>query len=256
MTAALEPSAALIAYTLRLADNALILSQRMIAEVTAEPELEAELANANFALDFLGQARMFYTHAGALEGIGRNEDDFAFMRDEHEFRNLLLLEQPNGHFGNALVRQYLFEAFYLKLLEALRTCSSSGLGEIAARAHKEVSYHLRHSADWIVRLGDGTELSHDRMQAALNTAWRYTGEMFAADDVDIAFQDAFDGPDLALIQEHWRTDVSHTIERATLSVPSDSRMASGGKQGRHSEHFGFLLAEMQYLPRSFPGASW
>jgi len=137
---------ALIAYTLRLADNALILSQRMIELVAAEPELEEELANANFALDFIGQARMFYTHAGELEGQGRSEDDFAFMRDENEFRNLLLLEQPNGHFGDALVRQFLFEIFYFHLLEALTNCSDKGLVEVAARAIKEVKYHCRHSS--------------------------------------------------------------------------------------------------------------
>lgn len=247
---------ALIAYTLRLADNALILSQRMIELVAAQPELEEELANANFALDFIGQSRMFYTHAGELEGQGRSEDDFAFMRDENEFRNLLLLEQPNGHFGDALVRQFLFETFYFHLLEALTNCSDKGLVEVAARAIKEVKYHCRHSSLWLVRLGDGTELSHERAQAALDDVWRYTGEMFAADDIDAAVQENFDGPDLDAIRELWMNDVAKTVSEATLTLPSDQWMASGGKQGQHSEHLGFMLAQMQYLQRSFPGETW
>ena len=247
---------ALIAYTLRLADNALILSQRMIELVAAEPELEEELANANFALDFIGQARMLYTHAGELEGRGRSEDDFAFMRDEHEFRNLLLLEQPNGHFGDALVRQFLFEAFYMHLLDKLTQCSDQGLSEIAARAIKEVKYHFRHNALWLVRLGDGTELSHERVQQSLDDAWRFTGEMFEADEIDALVQEQFDGPDLLDVQALWRSDIEKTVAEATLRLPDDQWMASGGKQGQHSEHLGFLLAEMQYLQRSFPGATW
>jgi len=247
---------ALIAYTLRLADNALVLSQRMIELVAAEPELEEELANANFALDFIGQARMLYTHAGKVEGLGRSEDDLAFMRDEHDFRNLLLLEQPNGHFGDALVRQFLFEAFYLHLLDALTRCSDQGLSEIAVRAIKEVQYHFKHSSKWLVRLGDGTELSHERVQRALDDVWRYTGEMFVADEIDVAIYDQFEGPDLLEIQKLWRRDVEKTVEEATLLLPDDQWMASGGKQGHHSEHLGFLLAEMQYLQRSFPGATW
>ncbi len=246
----------LIAYTLRLADNALILAQRMVEMVAAEPELEEELANANFALDYLGQARMLYSHAGELEGKGRSEDDFAFLRDEHEFRNLLLLEQPNGHFGDALVRQFLFESWYLHLLEALIACSDKGLSDIAARAIKEVKYHSRHSSKWLVRLGDGTELSHERAQAALDDAWRYTGEMFTADEIDTAFQREFNGPDLKAILELWKRDVEKTVLEATLSLPDEQWMLNGGKQGRHTEHLGFLLAEMQYLQRSFPGATW
>ena len=252
----MNPDEDLIAYTLRLADNALILAQRMVELVAAGPELEEELANANFALDFIGQARMLYTRAGELEGQGRSEDDLAFMRDEHEYRNLLLLEQPNGHFGDALVRQFLFEAFYLHLLEALTRCSDQGLSEIAVRAVKEVQYHFRHNSQWMIRLGDGTELSHERIQKSLDDAWRYTGEMFVADEIDVAIQNNFDGPDLLEIQRMWRRDVEKTVADATLELPVDQWMASGGKQGQHSEHLGFLLAEMQYLQRSFPDATW
>jgi ring-1,2-phenylacetyl-CoA epoxidase subunit PaaC len=246
----------LLAYTLRLADNAMILSQRMVELVAAEPELEQELANANFALDFIGQARMLYTYASETEGRGRSEDDFAFLRDEHEFRNLLLLEQPNGHFGDALVRQFLYESFYLHLLNALRHCSDRGLREIAERAIKEVRYHVRHNSRWLVRLGDGTELSHDRVQASLDDLWRYTGEMFVADEVDRSFIQEFDGPELESIYELWRRDIEKVMVEATLQIPDSKWMASGGKQGQHSEHLGFLLAEMQYVQRSFPDATW
>lgn len=247
---------ALIAYVLRLADNALVLGQRMIEVVAAGPEIEEELANANFALDFLGQARMLYTLAGELEGNGRTEDDFAFMRDEREFQNLLLLEQPNGHFGDTLVRQFLFESFYVHLLDELTRCSAQGLAEIAARAIKEVKYHVRHNSRWLIRLGDGTQLSHERVQASLDDAWRYTGEMFVADTIDTVVHESFAGPDLDAIAELWRRDVANVIAEATLEKPGDQAMASGGKAGRHSEHFGFLIAEMQSMQRSFPGATW
>ena len=248
--------AAVLAYTLRLADNTLVLAQRMVELVTAKPELEEELANANFALDYIGQARMLYAYAAELEGKGRSEDDFAFMRDENEFANLLLVEQPNGHFGDALVRQFLFDAFYVHLLDALTRCADERLREFAARAVKEVRYHLRHCSQWLVRLGDGTQLSHDRVQTSLDDAWRYTGEMFAGDDIDQSIQDTIDGPDLELIRTLWCRDVEKVVAEATLTLPVDAWMATGGKQGRHTEHLGFLLAEMQYLQRSHPGATW
>ena len=246
----------LAAYTSRLGDNALILGQRMIELVAAGPELEEELANANFALDYIGQARMFYTYAGELENDGRDEDDFAFRRREDEYRSLLLVEQPNGHFGDSLVRQFLFEAFYVHLLDALTRCADEGISEIAARAIKEVRYHLRHSSQWLVRLGDGTEESHARVQTSLDNLWRYTGEMFTPDELDDAMRAGFNGPHLEIIEAEWRKDVSRVVAEATLALPQDEWMASGGKQGRHTEHFGYLLAEMQHLQRTYPGASW
>ena len=247
---------AVLAYVLRLADNVLILAQRMIELVTAEPELEEELANANFALDFIGQARMLYTYAAELEGAGRSEDDLAFMRDGNEFRNLLLIEQPNGHFGDSIVRQYLFEAFYVHQLDALAQCNDPRIAEIAARAIKEVRYHLRHISHWLIRLGDGTDESHQRVQASLDELWRFTGEMFVNDEVDVAIRDTLAGPDLDAIAVRWRQDVEGVIAEATLRLPEDQWMASGGKQGQHSEHLGFLMAEMQFLQRAYPGASW
>ena len=244
------------AYATRLGDNALVLGQRMIELVAASPELEEELANANFALDYIGQARLFYTYAGQCEGTGRTEDDFAYRRPEHEYRNLLLVEQPHTHFGDALVRQFLFEAFYVHLLDALTRCSDEGLSVIAARAVKEVRYHLRHSGEWVIRLGDGTDESHARVQASLDELWRFTGEMFAADELDDEVRTLFNGPHLEIIEAEWRKDVRAVLEQATLAMPDGQWMASGGKQGRHSEHLGFLLAELQYLQRTYPGASW
>jgi ring-1,2-phenylacetyl-CoA epoxidase subunit PaaC len=247
---------ALTRYLLRLGDNALILAQRLSELVASGPELEEELATANFGLDYLGQARMFYARACELDRAGRSEDDLAFLRGEREFENLLLLEQPNGHFGDAIVRQVLFDSFYLLQLEALINCSDQGLADIAARAHKEIRYHLRHSSQWLIRLGDGTEKSHARVQESLHRLWRYSGELFDGDAVDEILQQEFSGPDLAHIREQWRKDLQTLLATATLAMPEDQWMDGGGRQGRHTEHFGYLLAEMQYLQRSFPGASW
>ena len=247
---------ALLAYVLRLGDNALILGQRMVELVAAYPELEEELANANFALDYIGQARMFYAYAGELEGKGRSEDDFAFLRDENEYRNVLLLEQPNGHFGDSIAKLVLFEAFYLQQLEALVQCSDKRVAEIAARAEKEIRYHLRHNTQWLIRLGDGTEESHAKAQEAVDNLWRFTGELFAADEVDNVFENEFDGPDLFSIQGKWRETVTAVLQEATLTMPGDEWMASGGKAGRHSEHLGYMIAEMQYLQRTYPGVNW
>lgn len=243
-------------YTLRLGDNALVLGQRLAEYVTRAPELEEELANANFALDYIGQARMFYDYAGELEGKGRGEDDFAFLRDGHEFANLLLLEQPNGHFGDVIARAFLFESFYVLQLEALCRCSDARLAEIAARAVKEIRYHLRHASQWVVRLGDGTAESHARMQASIDELWPYTGEMFAADAVDETFERECAGPDLDRLRPEWRRRVDAVLAEATLAMPEDGWMHEGGKRGRHSEHLGYLIAEMQFLQRAYPGASW
>ena len=247
---------ALLAYVTRLGDNALILGQRMVELVAAYPELEEELANANFALDYIGQARMLYTYAGELEGEGRDEDDYAFMRDENEFRNFLLLEQPNGHFGDSIVRLVLFEAFYLAQLEALARCADTRLAEIAARAEKEIRYHLRHNTQWLVRLGDGTEESHERVQGSLERLWQFTGELFEPDEIDTIVEKAYRGPELNAIRERWTADVEAILINATLARPEDGWMASGGKQGVHSEHLGYMIAEMQYLQRTHPGANW
>lgn len=252
---------ALQSYVLRLGDNALIIGQRMIERVTGEPELEEELANANLALDYIGQARMFYTYAGELEGNGRGENDFAYLRDSQEFRNFLMVEQPNGHFGDAIVRQFLFESFYLLQLECLVDCADTRLAEIAARAEKEILYHLRYASQWLVRLGDGTDESHRRVRASLEQHWRYVGEFFSGDDVDELIKQDVNGPDLDALAKTWRANVEAVIEQATLSIPDDKLMQSGfvltgGREGKHSEYLGYLIAEMQHLQRAFPGANW
>jgi len=245
-----------LTYALRLGDNALVLGQRLIELVAHHPELEEELANANISLDFIGQARLFYSCAGELEGRGRTEDDFAFLRDDGEFQNLLLLELPNGHFGDTIVRQVLFDSFYVLQLEALVSCTDAGIAEIAARAIKEVRYHLRHVSQWLIRLGDGTDESHARVSQSLLDLWRYTGEMFSGDLVDDCLRDACNGPDLARIQEQWHDNVSALLKEATLDMPEDGWMISGGRQGVHTEHMGFLIAQLQHEQRACPGASW
>lgn len=250
----METDRTALRYTLRLGDNALILGQRLAEYVTRAPELEEELANANFALDYVGQARMFYSRAGELEG--RGEDEYAFLRDGHEFENLLLLEQPNGHFGDMVARQFLFESFYVLQLEALTRCRDPRLAEIAARAVKEIRYHLRHVTHWLIRLGDGTPESHARIQQSLDDLWRFTGEMFEPDATDEAFERALGGPVLDAIRVAWTEHVAAVLADATLSMPGDQWMHKGGKCGRHTEHLGYLIAEMQFLQRAYPGAQW
>lgn len=247
---------ALQRYVLRLGDTALVLGQRLTELVTRAPELEEELANANFALDYVGQARLFYSYAAELEGAGRSEDDLAFLRAEHEYRNVLLVEQPNGHFGDTMARQFLFESFYVLQLEALAGCGEPRLSEIAARAVKEIRYHLRHVSQWIVRLGDGTPESHDKVQASLRNLWGYAGELFDADAAEEIVRREFGGPDLAAIRPEWERRVAAILREATLEVPGEPWHPAGGKSGRHSEHFGYLVAEMQSMQRAWPGARW
>ena len=242
---------ALLQYTLRLGDNALILAQRLIELVSHGPELEEEIANANLSLDYLGQARMFYSYAGELEGKGRTEDHFAFMRSEAEFCNFSLLEQPNGHFGDTIVRSVLFEEFYVRQLDALTQCHDERLEEIAARAIKEIRYHRRHNSQWLIRLGDGTEESHAKVQGSLQAVWHLTG-----DEVDQIIQDEFRGPRLDQVKEQWHASVSDLLAEAVLAMPVDRRMKNGVRKGRHTEHFGPLIKEMQFLQRRYPGLTW
>jgi ring-1,2-phenylacetyl-CoA epoxidase subunit PaaC len=246
----------LLKYVLRLGDNALVLAQRLIELVAHGPELEEELANANFSLDYIGQARMFYSYAGELEGDGRKEDDFAFMRGEREFCSFLLLEQPSGHFGDTIVRSVLFEVFYLLQLDALSSCSDSRLAEIAARAVREIRYHQRHNAHWLVRLGDGTAESQRRVQESVDLLWRYTGELFAADAADDTMRDLYHGPDLGKIKIEWGARIAAILDEAGLQRPVDQWMDDGGRAGRHTEHFGPLIAEMQIMQRSYQGLNW
>jgi ring-1,2-phenylacetyl-CoA epoxidase subunit PaaC len=246
----------LFAYLIRLGDNALILGQQLGKLVAHGPELEEEMATANFALDYIGQARMFYSLASEVEGKGRGEDDLAFLRDGMDFHNLLLAEQPNGDFAQTIARQFYFEGFYQFQLAALEESSEPRIAEIAVRVAREIAYHLRHTRQWLVRLGDGTDESQRRMQRSVDDLWRFTGEMFRADEIDDWAASNGVGPDPATLQADWTSYVDAALQEATLKKPDDEWMASGGKQGTHSEHLGYLLAEMQHLPRTHPGASW
>lgn len=247
MTAAAE-------FCLRLGDNDLILSQRLAEWCGHGPVLEEDLALTNVALDLLGQARLWLTLAGEWEGeaggVLRSEDDWAYHRDSGEFRNLLLVEQPNGDYAHTMTRQFFFDAWHLPLLEALAAGANPRLAAIAAKASREAAYHLRRSRDWVIRLGDGTEESHRRMQAAVQALWPYTGEMFASDAVDLKFVD------LSALLPRWQPEIETTLQQATLELPRDSWMQKGGKQGTHSEYLGHLLATLQSLPRAYPGAQW
>lgn len=238
-------------FSLRLGDNDLVLSQRLGEWCGHGPVLEEDLALANVALDLLGQARLWLSLAAELEGSGRSEDQLAYLRDAGAFRNLLLVEQPNGDYACTMVRQFFFDAWHLRLLEALAGAATDPrVRDIAAKARIEVTYHLRRSRDWVVRLGDGTEESHRRAQCAVETLWPFTGEMFAADEVDAAVCD------LAALRAPWLEEVKSTLAQATLALPADTWMQRGGKQGIHTEKLGHLLAEMQFLQRAYPGAQW
>lgn len=243
-------------YLLRLADNPLILGQRLSEWCGHAPVLEEDLALANTALDLIGQARMLLTHAGAREGGGRNEDQLAFLRGEREFRNCTLVELPNGDFGRTVLRNFLFSAYQLPLWEALQASTDTQLAAIAAKSLKETRYHLRHAADWVVRLGDGTEESHRRMQAAVAYLWPYTAELFSVDVVDEAAAATGVGVTGSSLQVRWDATVVPVLQEAALPVPARTPFLSQGKAGVHSEHMGHLLSEMQTMQRTYPGAQW
>jgi ring-1,2-phenylacetyl-CoA epoxidase subunit PaaC len=244
-------------YLLRLGDNALVLSQRLSALCGKGPALEEDIALTNVALDLLGQARLWLTCAGELEGQGRDEDALAYLRDAHEFRNLLLVEQPNGNYAHTLVRQFYFDTWHYFQVGALVQSADPRIGQVAEKALKEITYHLRRSGDLLVRLGDGTPLSHQYMQAAADELWMFTGEAFQYDAVDEAMVAAGIAPPAAELRTQWLAHVADIFGEATLAMPApEAWMQSGGKQGRHTEHLGYLLAEMQFLPRAYPGARW
>ena len=243
-------------YLLRLGDNALILSQRLGEWCGHGPVVEEDIALTNVALDLLGQGRLWLTYAGEVEGRGRDEDKLAFLRDAGEFRNVLLVEQPNGDFAVTMARQFFFDAWHHLLLAKLSDSTDERIRGIAAKALKEVTYHLRRSADWVIRLGDGTEESHARMQAAVDNLWMYTGELFEMDAVEEEMKQAGIGCDLAALGAPWMSEIGKVFGEATLEVPKQTWMQHGGKRGVHSEKFGYILAEMQFLQRAYPGAQW
>ncbi len=246
---------ALFEYLLRLGDDRLVLGHRLSEWCGHGPILEEDIALANVALDLIGQATHFLQLAGEVEGRGRDEDALAYLRDAIEYRNIQLVELPNGDFGRTIVRQFLFDAWSVLLLDGLQRATHPKLAGIASKAYKEARYHVRHSGEWVIRLGDGTDESHRRVQTALDELWPYTGELYAADEVDRLLAGA-GAPEPAALEPAWREVVSDVVRRATLTLPPDGYMHSGGRQGRHTEHLGHLLAEMQILARSHAGAKW
>ena len=243
-------------YLLRLGDSCLILSQRLGEWCGHGPVLEEDLALTNVALDLNGQAQLWLGYAAETEAKGRSEDQLAFLRDVHEFRNLLLVEQENGDFAMTVGRQFYFDLWHSLLMKELLHSSDQRIREISKKALKEVQYHLRRSAGWVVRLGDGTEESHARMQRAADELWRFTGEIFEPDAVDETMVRERVGPDPRTLQAAWLDCVKSTFAEATLTLPDTGWMQRGSKCGIHSERLGYLLAEMQFLQRAYPGAQW
>ncbi|MEO6653187.1 MAG: 1,2-phenylacetyl-CoA epoxidase subunit PaaC [Ilumatobacteraceae bacterium] len=251
----------LTTYVLRHGDRALILAQRLLEEVTHAPEIEEDMALSNLALDLIGQARALYTYAGETDeplpdGALRTEDHYAYWREQDEFLNPLLVEQPNGDFAHIIMRQFLHDAFALPFWRAMTASGDDTLRAIAGKAVKETDYHLRHARSWVVRLGDGTDESHARAQSAVDHLWRYTGELFEHDPVEHELIGSGVAADPADLRDEWHAIVSTTLREATLDLPADGVMQSGGRHGRHTEEFSFLIGELQVLARAHPGASW
>ena len=246
----------LFTYLLRLADDNLVAAQRLGELVSWMPELEEDIAVANLALDHLGQARNLYTYAGEVEGAGRDEDALAMERTEREFLNAVLVEQPNGDFGHTMARQLFLDAYQVPLYEALSESADETLAGIADKADKESRYHLKHSALWVIRLGDGTDESHQRMQAGIDAMWPFTGDLFAVDDVEAALMAEGIAADPGPVRDAFDDTISSVLAQATLELPADPYQRLGGRTGFHTEHLGHLLPEMQELHRSHAGATW
>lgn len=247
---------ALFEFLVRLGDDRLVLGHRTSEWCGHGPILEEDIALANISLDLLGHAQMFLRLAGQVEGQGRDEDALAYWRDERGFRNLQIVELPNGDFAFTVVRLFLYSAWSHLLLERLAGSANRDLAALAAKADKETRYHVRHGAEWLARLGDGTEESHRRAQAALDELWPWTGEFFQGDDVDLALSKAGIGADLEGLRAPWEQLVRDQLGRATLRIPAGPMRMTGGRKGRHTEHLGHMLAEMQIVARSHPGAKW
>lgn len=241
-------------FILQMGDNALILGHRISEWCGHGPELEQDIALTNIALDLVGQSRMYFQHIGEVEG--KSENDYAYLRTIREYKNLLLLEFPNTDFAYTIARSYFFDAFHVGILKELQHCRYVPLQNVAKQSFKEASYHLHYSKDWMLRLGDGTELSHNKMQDAINELWKYTGEMFALDEADQFMKDEYNLR-FDEIQKSWESEVHDTISEATLTVPKDTYMQLGGKaSGIHTESMGFLLADLQYMQRTYPNLQW
>ena len=243
-------------YILGIADNSLILGQRLGELCGHGPNLETDIALTNIALDLFGQTRSYYQYAARTIGEGKTEDDVAMLRIERDYKNVLLVEQPNTHFGFVIARQFLFDVFHLQLMSELQNSKDETLSAIAKKGIKEVSYHKRFSGDWLKRLGDGTEVSRNKMQEAIDHFWPYTAELFDITKSDESMIEQGIGVDVSLLKENYYKEVSEVLEEATLSIPDNPYFKKGGKQGVHSEHMGFLLTELQYMQRTYPNMSW
>jgi ring-1,2-phenylacetyl-CoA epoxidase subunit PaaC len=246
----------LVLYALRRADDALILGHRLSEWCGHAPMLEEDMALANMGLDLLGQARELYSYAAKVEDNGNDEDKFAYLRDVRQYRNLLLLEQPNGDFARTMVRQFFYAGFADLYWRAMTKSSDATLAAIAAKSEKESAYHVRHSSEWMVRLGDGTEESHARAQTAIDDLWAYTGEMFHIDESERALIEGDVAVDPTTLYPQWLERISDVVSEATLTLPKSEGMQQGGRSGRHSEHLGHMLSELQSMQRTFPGATW
>ncbi|CAN5758299.1 phenylacetate-CoA oxygenase subunit PaaC [soil metagenome] len=248
------------AYILHLADTTLILAQRNSECCAHGPILEQDIAITNISLDLLGQSRNFYQYAATLINQSTNqpvtEDNLAYLRTEREFKNLLITELPNGDWAQTVLRQYFFSVYQHLLYEQLEKSNDEQLSGIAAKALKEINYHIRWSSEWVIRLGDGTDESNKRMKNAIQAIWEYTGEFFMPADYEKICFEKGSGPDVRLLKEKWLQRINETLQEATLTTPGNIFMQSGGKQGIHTEHLGFILAEMQSLQRTYPGAEW
>jgi ring-1,2-phenylacetyl-CoA epoxidase subunit PaaC len=244
-------------YALRLGDDALVLSQRLGSWIASAPQLEEDVALGNIALDLLGQARTLLTRAGELEGAGRSEDDLAYLREERDFLNLQIVEQPNGDFAATIARQLFFSTWQLGLWSRLVHSRDEVIAGVAGKAVKEVAYHRDHATQWTLRLGDGTDESHRRMQAGVESMWPYVAEMFETDELEQGLVRDGVAVDVSTLRPEWDEHVGAVLREATLEAPAEGRQPpGGGRRGIHTEHFGYLLAEMQHLHRSHPGASW
>jgi ring-1,2-phenylacetyl-CoA epoxidase subunit PaaC len=246
----------LVLYALRRADDALILGHRLSEWCGHAPMMEEDMALANMGLDLLGQARELYSYAAKVEDNGNDEDKFAYLRDVRQYRNLLLLEQPNGDFARTMTRQFFYAVFADLYWRAMMNSRDATLAAIAAKSEKESAYHVRHSSEWMIRLGDGTDESHRRAQTAVDDLWAYTGEMFEADDSERGLIDAGIAIDPVTLRARWLEMISNVLREATLTLPKSDWMQQGGRSGRHSEHLGHLLSELQSMQRTFPGATW
>ena len=256
-TETLTKQEALVNYLLRLADDRLILGHRLSEWCGYGPILEEDIALANVALDNIGHAASLYEYAAEVEGQGRHRDEYVYFRNDVEFKNIKMVELPKGDYGFTIARQFLFSAFSYFLYDRLQNAGDEQFGGMAAKHFKEIKYHLRHSREWVLRLGDGTEESHDRIQESFDELWTYTDEFFYMDEVDEVMISEGLGTDLSQIKPKWKELVVGVMGEATLTVPDLNQfMASGGRNGRHTEHLGHLLAEMQHLRRSYPDAQW